>query len=533
MKIPALTTVAKHTLNYLRLYWLVYISALLLAAAAQLYTLGWLTLIALVPLLAFVKQAHKRGWTQHDKLNMFLGGVVMYISVLGWIPQSDPVTWTPTEGSEARFALYCFYLLMILCFSLSWLALAYILAVGKRWIGKSELRLYLLFALGLVSVEWLRAFIVSIVIWAPDSTTGAQWGLGNLGFLASATPIVVLGRTVGVYGLTLVVVAINVGLLELLKRNFKLVAIIILSLGVLAAASILPYQQTGTVVSVGAVQLNAQRLEKYMPGLSKVAKDSQLDHPLDLLVTPEYFDLFEMEEASDRAEALSILTKPETIIIATKMDKASGRPHPTNRQTYYDPTGKILHWNDKVFLVPGGEYLPSGTELGLKILGNGSLVDEFSEYKAISKGLLDEKVYSQGVLRIGSLVCSGVVSPIQYQKLSKQSPNIITNSASLGIFGDGQEYFEQAKQMARFHAVALNKPFVQSAAHSTSYMIDRNGNWIARSTQPDQPVELITARVELSSSRTLYSYLGSTVAYIALVATTVILTVSKLRNRKK
>ncbi len=449
---------------------------------------------------------------------MFLGGSLFFAGVLIWIPYSDPVTWVPVEGSEARVLLYVFYILAIALSATSWLALSYILSISQKWSKKSSFRLYLVFASGWVATEWLRAFLASLLVWSPDSLVGAHWGFGALGFFSSATPLVIIARTVGVYGLSLLVVAINACLLEILNRNFKPALLAAAGIVILVLVSTVPYRNDGAVIKAGAIQLNSPLLEEYMPGLLAKAKSQEADLKLDLLVTPEYLNLFEMQETRERDQALYLITKPDTVIISSSAYQSDESSLTTNRQFFYDRSGQELAWNDKSLLSPGSEYLPIGTEWALSLLGHQSLVNEFYVQGAVKKGSSFETIFIQDQLKIGALICSGVVSPFQYQRLAQQNPNVLTNSASLAAFGKNSKYFNQAMQMARFHAVANNKPFVQSAAQGNSFILDRNGSWLARSENADRPVELITSDLKLSNQTSFYTLAGEIFAYLSIGA---------------
>jgi apolipoprotein N-acyltransferase len=69
--------------------------------------------------------------------------------------------------------------------------------------------------------------------------------------------------------------------------------------------------------------------------------------------------------------------------------------------------------------------------------------------------------------------------------------------------------------MARFMAVANARPFVQATDGSYSFMLDHNGQWLAKSGQKD--LQLLQHNVVTNTRRTVYSLLGEWVVVASIV----------------
>ena len=175
--------------------------------------------------------------------------------------------------------------------------------------------------------------------------------------------------------------------------------------------------------------------------------------------------------------------------------------------------------------------MPYSVETLLTITRQTGPLAEFDVLRAVQKG---DGTVNKLVVRddfiVGAEVCSSIVSTEDYRKLTHEGATILTNSASLGVFGGSRVYRISHNGMARFMAVANARPFVQSAQDEAAYILDHNGNEILTIT----PVGQGTQDVTMNQTKTIYTIIGDWPVYVgAGIALSVLLSKILLKTQTK
>ncbi len=85
-------------------------------------------------------------------------------------------------------------------------------------------------------------------------------------------------------------------------------------------------------------------------------------------------------------------------------------------------------------------------------------------------------------VKIGSLLCSDLLSPSLYRTLShREGAQILVNLANQFWFHHSHTLYWKTVQMARVHAIQNRSPFILANNAAPSFALDRRGNFIAES----------------------------------------------------
>ena len=504
-------------------YWyhlLPYTSSVLLYLAFYKFGLGLIALIALVPLITYFSFQDKLGLRKKTVLiNVWLAGLVHFLLLFSWMIQTDPITWTPVEGTDKKVIKYLIYVVVALFYSLSWLAIGWITLKWKVFSNK-PITVTLVFTLIWIVLEFTRSYLFSWFMYEGNATIGAHWNFGTLAFSGAVTPLAFASRLIGFYGLSALVIFSNFAVFYFFQKkySFSLAMLIFIIFVPLFGWSFYADSSEENIIHASALQINDDLSDKY---LSSLNESPSVLNSRDLIVLPEYSKFFnkdaEQNEETSRNSILKNISNSRSVIV-TSISDYTEQAKITNNLIYFNNQAEVLAEYEKTFLIPGGEYLPTWPRALMKAAGHSALVDDFNKNRALKKGSKPEQPIQTEFGLIGSLVCSGVISPQLYQQLSNNSnPGVITNSASLNIFADAANYHEQTKQMARFHAIANNKPYVQSTRDGISQIISSDGDILAESFG-DEKAYFINSEIEPNYKQTVYTKTGNILLLISSIA---------------
>lgn len=496
-------------------------SALLLSLAFTKYNLGPLVLVGVVPLLMFLAHKSTKRLTVKAKIkHVWLAGFIFFLSVFSWMLATEPITWTPVRGTDSDVIKYMIYALMAGVYALSWLVLAYFAEKYQLLRQKNILKGCLLFAAAWILLEFARSYFFALLMYHPQATIGAHWNFGNLSFGAATTPLIYGARLVGTYGLSALVIAVNFVIFALITKQYRQSVILMVVVFVVVSAGFASYWPKTSQKSVNVASLQIKNYgmgDEYIDYLNSQLTDQT--NKYDLIVMPEYSEFFEINKPEARKELLAKLVDDNTAIVTSEEIFHNDRVR-TNDRKFFNGSGELLDQQTKTFLIPGGEYMPVWPGFFIKLAGHKALMNDFNDNNALHKGAVKERPFTDadGPV-IGALVCSGSISPELYRQMANSGDvEILTNSASLGIFRDAATYHEQTQQMSRLHAVANAKPFVQSTRDGHSFIIDQQGRFLAFAGN-DSEARIISAQLSVDKSKTVYTRFGE---YILLLAAAVI-----------
>ena len=483
----------KFTLNILKDYPIV-VSALMLGLVFQREILGLLVFIGLAPFLSFLENTR-----QSKFFKSWLGGFLFSAIVIHWFLANSPSAWAGISGWETKIAHIFVWLGSAAIFGLNWGLFAWLFRLIKTGGAFDFLTIPSAWILG----EYFKALLFSFFFWGQGAALGPYWTFGHLGY--AAPQFFLAGRLVGLYGLSFMIVLINLVFLRLIKKtaDLKTVFAVAASVALLVAGGRALIGGEGTTkIRVAALQLQSQsRADIFW--LQDIINQKKVEGvlPLDVFVAPENSRLFPNFKEKEMFQSLLNKTGV-SVSSAYKFDELGRR---FGSISYQAASGRLISRQQKTFLIPAGEFMPKNLEWFFR-LANPKLLQRFNQLRKIERGADEERLVAYGGLRLAALSCSGVIAPSFYRNLTKQGAQILINSASQEIIRGSEAFHGQIKSMALWHAVANARPFVQSANGGFSYLIDKDGRFIGRSDKIKD--DIIVGDLTLENRLTPYSLFG-------------------------
>lgn len=272
---------------------------------------GWLVIPCVVGYLVWLdrKPLTKQIW---------LSGIAFFAIALNWLYHIHATELIPNNALATIFLILTFSI-VVGSLSIGFLIFGYIYNRLKIDL-KQPRSLVMVPALWALS-EWARSIIFSIVAMGPGGTLGPHWNFGSLAFAASVTPLGYAGRIVGQFGLSALVILISLGILFLVRKQWKWGSIaVIVSLAICTAGWIISPSAHGSKLRVGVLQLDDSTYSDYgyQRDLGPLMTPHDSSDPLDLLVLPEYSYIFTNKEYKDaELSALSKSTTDKSLIITS------------------------------------------------------------------------------------------------------------------------------------------------------------------------------------------------------------------------
>jgi len=493
---------------------LVILSGFVLSLPFLRIQLGWLGFVTLLPFLYLLLRFENKKLKPRKiiKYTWLMGMVFMAITI-SWMFQLNTIGLLQDPITKIIF-LPLTLGLMVLFFSSGFALFGWLYT--KLKVSLNNKSSFLLVPAIWMLGEFVRSVVFSICSLGEGGTVGMHWNFGALGLGVATTPMIFASRIVGLFGLSFLVVLINLAVFQLIRRKFMLYALAIIGACTLVASiGYYGYHNSSTNSSqkVGVVHLGPLEDIDYENSLKNQAEN--VSDKVSLVIFPEYSHLFEEERLKDADQAIvnMLIEGPESRILTTRSIAKDGKE--TNAIVELTPDNKELSSQGKTFLIPGGEYIPYIYKALLVASANYDLIRHHEGQNTVYQSKTPIKpIHIKGV-KYGVLACSGIIAPEFYRGLVNDGATILVNSASLSTMGMGKEFFDQAYQMARFQAVANSRPLIQSARGEKSYIMNNNGQIIIQNSTQD--TTYLVGYVKPNSTKTIYSRFGEWVVYLSAI----------------
>jgi apolipoprotein N-acyltransferase len=507
--------------------------SLVLAGASGLFLplsfpksdLGFLAWIALVPLHWALDGKNKAqafwiGW---------LSGTIAFTGMMAWV-----VTAMTTYGKVPLAISYGILLLLTAYLGLY----VGLYSAGAVWFQSLIPRYgYFVFPCLWVTLELIRTYALS----------GLPWGL--LGYSQyRQIEIIQIADHMGVYGVSFLIVLVNVALAEFLSwlmpyfRNFRparlpwelaTMAILLVTLSWqygLATLSETPFSDVPrTSITVGVVQPNIDQAVKWDTAYREetLARFDRLTEKLgratDLVVWPEAATPFVFErEPGYQLQLMALANRVRSPILfgsPALRFYPDRRPYLMNSAYLLSPDGQVLGRYDKQHLVPFGEYIPFKSSF-LSFLDK--LVEGIGDFeagpgptvltvtpkpKAANAGTAGSTVRP---INFGVAICYEVIFPNLVRQFAANGAEFmvtVTNDAWFGPSAAASQHFS----MVVFRSVENHLAFARSANTGISGFIDPFGRILE--TTPIFTEQATKATMQVWRPHTFYSRYGDVFAY--------------------
>lgn len=494
------------------------------ALAASGFLWGWLWPVSLAGLTLSLWLLGKS-----DKLSRkaFLLQCMLY----GYIYLGLTLNWiygiNTTDLIADTFFAFLFlglsFLLMVGFLAIGFVLLGYLYRKLKVSTNDSSILLIpLLWAL----CEWFRSVFFSVMAMGSGGSVGPFWNFGSLGFLAGETPLGYASRITGLYGTSFLVMLLAVVIYKMYQKQYRYTYLALVPLVFSLTGWGLYRGDSQSTINAGTVSVQADIDDGYQDTLDNQLKRKS-NTPVDALVMPEYSYYFVDSGGKDTGRKLPV---DIPLVIDSRSKRQNERIE--NMVSYNQSDGSVLQQYQKNFLIPGGEYIPYFYEAILYYSGNHNIIRSFETDKAVRPSRSQELPYTYRGVTYGALACSGAIAPELYRGLAHKGAEVLTNSASISTLGVSDAYYGQAEQMSKFIAMANAKPFVQSARGGPSYIMNKDGQILARTIHPDQAAIAATS-IARSQHNTIYSRFGEWILWLSVIVVMVLLVHKQKINRKK
>jgi len=469
-------------------------SALALSFAFSPFPLRFLSLVALIPLLWIIETEPA---SRAFRYGVFFGAV-FFMFHLWWL-------WTLVVPVEPVTRILLDVGVVLLFGVLGLFIGLFALAAKKLGIWWSPL----IWA----ALEWLRS----------QSEMGFPWGLLGTS-LTPYVPLIQSASIVGVYGISALVVLINLLTWRIIAGRKRAVFVSLLAASVLiplgfGLARIRPNQ---TWFRVGIVQPNVSPLDKGDPSVrdatwadmlrmshEAVARDAVL------LVYPETASLVDIERSSSFRDSLQQMADTSGTFILT------GSPafHATeylNATALIEPHRPLTQVYYKLHLAPFSERFPFVRSVPFlrnimtRDMGDAGSGTEFKVFRA---------ELPHGVALFCTPICFEAIFPDLLQRFTSRGADLIVNVTNDGWFRKTPGPYQHCELML-MRATENGVPFVRSANNGISLVVDPYGRVLKRT-----PLFVSTSLVQdvpRPLNPTFFRKYGDQFAYASLLITAIL-----------
>lgn len=410
-----------------------------------------------------------------------------YFVVLIWFLDTDVTLLAGLSGEYARLFLGLCLVIMAFVITLASTPLAVVLHKIQDRLSQPHIGTLAVVASAWVVIEWCRSIVFSIFLYAPGASIGDYWNFGSLGLAVISSPIGYVGRFFGMYGLSMLVVLVSVTIVWALHGKFKPIILIVCGLIVLGSVGYF-YELRSEIGS--SVPASVLQREGNLDDLTSGPTDFKFmeDSPKELIVLTEYSRIHAdgNEKYAQKYVFDRLSPSGMSIDVLADFTKPGVR---YNTLEARNKNSEVLDTQTKQLLIPTGEYLPGILQLFYKLTGQDGINQNFAATRGLNRGQ-PPRVVSTGSLHVAPVACSGILGRNIYRDLVNDGGQVLTNSASLIIFSGSKAYFRQSLQMARFHAIANQRTYIQASMGAPAFVIDDQGDFIVA------PAETKTAFID-------------------------------------
>jgi len=470
-------------------------SGLLLALSLPPFKLSFLALVALVPLFFYLDR-------NPTASRIIRGGIVtavVYFGInLNWLIYVGRFSWLIYPGYATIIFIYtCNFFVFILAvvFARTYLSIDYAYTAPFAWVISERLRAY-----GDIGFPW-----------------------STFGYSLTAFPFFLqFADVVGVYGVSFVLVLLNVLLFRAIRDRRYAVAWLLVFCAVNAYNAFRWFGGIGQpagYIDVAVIQPNVpQRLKwneayslQIVKKLFAMQQRALQTRPV-LVVWPETAIPFYIDER--RPFALTEMGKlpPQNSYIVTGTLNIGysdgGLAHFYNTAALFDPRGEMLGRYKKIYLVPGSELYPFRQVIGF--------TRTFFSIQRITYGAMesgkDAVVFSIPAAKFSVLICYESVYPQLCRAFRLRGAEFLVNVTNDAWFGRSFAPYQHAAFLV-MRAIENRMAIVRSANTGISGFVDPTGKWMQKSGLFSE--RILSARIPMTRSITFYTRHGDLVVYVS------------------
>ena len=372
-----------------------------------------------------------------------------------------------------------------------------------------------------VSLEYMRTHAFSGLPWGLIGYSQFQW-----------LPLIQIANITGVYGVSFLIVLVNVSLFLLIRwvltenprralRPWMPLAVAVAAiLGVWLYGMNQLHVPPSDRLTIGIVQANIDQAYKWdkayrVETLERYRRLTETVSPKsDLILWPEAATPFLFEQEPNYRSLVTELTKNADVPLVfgspALRRQSDGTPYLLNSAYLLNPTGEISGRYDKQHLVPFGEYIP----LQRILFFLDKLVVGIGDFQPGPGPTLLDFARGPDRIRFGVAICFEVIFPDLVRRLAREGANFlvtITNDAWFGKTVAPHQHFG----MVVFRAVENRMAFARAANTGVSGLIDPTGRIVTAT--PIFTEHAIIGSIPLSAPSTVYTRFGDVFAWACVI----------------
>lgn len=441
----------------------------------------------------------------------FIYGFGFYGLSLLWLFSALPFDWAGLDST-----IFGWFLVGLLWLSLTFLLTAIPVAVTYVWSFSQQTFLRAgIVATTWAALEYLTAFVASLVVAGEGGIIGAHWAWISFGdLLAGSTIFIEVLRLGGLFGGSFFIIFVAAGFVGCLfsgerKETSMLIALFIFVILTSLLGNM--HEGSGKMAHVVAIQTNntdrftitsaARQREIWQNMRNQIDTIFDQGIAIDVIVLPEDVR-FSFLDGIEKDNLFPDTIEGHTTIIDSGRRGAEGSAIGVR---YLGVDGETIGEHDKTMLVPAGEYMPFIASFIAQLFGQDNYLRQFSLARKTKIGDDARSVSANNVV-YGTLPCVAVVSPLLYRNLVRDGTEVLVNAASQSLLNGNRQFFVQIRRRAQVHAASLSRPYVQASNGGEGLIIDRYGKILQNSEIGEG---YIRDRIALSDKRTGYVIWGN------------------------
>ncbi|MFC1884648.1 apolipoprotein N-acyltransferase [Thermodesulfobacteriota bacterium] len=472
------------------------LSGIILTASFPPGAFSFMAWIALIPLFLSLD---KKSFAVSFKLGL-IAGLTHYLTLIYWI-----MVVLGHYGNLSIIASLGPYIM--LCFYLA-LFLAIFSALSRSVISST------------FGFLWVPGFWVSLEYVRSNLMSGLPWCL--LGYSQyKHLPVIQVADIVGVYGISFLIVFVNVYLFRLIRvhsknKFYKLGLETGLTILLVSSTLIYGYfrisemgntENSSRSLKIVIAQGNIDQSLKWEPSYQKQTMEiyerlsrSMLSYNPDMIIWPETAVPFFFQNNRTFSPRIFSLAKESGAVIifgSPAYTNVKGLTRYYNRAYLVSPQNLPVQYYDKVHLVPFGEYVPLKNVFSFI----NRLVPAAGDFRAGK----EVRPFSHSGLGIGVLICFECIFPELAREHTLKGARILVNLTNDAWFGKTSAP-HQHLSMAVFRAVENRRPLLRSANTGISAFIEPQGRIVSKSRIFEEAV--LYSSVHPKGRLTLYTLYG-------------------------
>jgi apolipoprotein N-acyltransferase len=434
------------------------------------------TLVTLVLLTYFflVSQKFEHSLIRSSK-HWLLFGFIFNFYGLSWLYTVYPLIWMK-PGILQFLGIALLHIIVTAVSSLGFLIVAF-----RTKLKVKEGYAPFLFAASLTLAEIVRSLLLSVLYLGEDSKINLTLTAGTLGNALSPTPLIEYAYFGGTFSLTFI---LGYLVYTLSTRWHRARYLLHTTCIILLLVPIHFFVQTKKVTAeIGIVTTNFRSYsdEEYASNVNIFKDQAKEVHTMTLSFSSSTKMIVYPEDtrylSSISSEGLSELNEKFSGTLFIDGDTISYKEKLSNVTLFYYPKAERKLIRGKEFLLPFNEYIPHFFRPLFSLFITQENLDTYSQNHTYTP-MYSKKTILLDETKIGTLLCSEILSYSLLNRLKQENPNIVFFQSRLNVFHNNPWFVMHERSFTKVAAAQLRTPIVSSVNGAPSFIVSPYGKVI-------------------------------------------------------